>query len=258
MKSLENITLTRVYSATTPMHRQGARQHVERRQSYAVSFSFGGRIEYRHGDDVIISDEGSVIIHPMGARYDLRCTREGSFGVINFFTAHFFTEKFIKIELDTAPVQRRFEEIKNALSVGGSHHRVMALTYEMLEYICRFREEGSEILRSAKRAFAANFQRADFSVSELADLVHVSESYLRRVFVEELGLPPKKVLVDMRIANAKQLLSEASLPISRVAEASGFSGVYHFSRAFRMEVGCSPSEYRKHSKERERLVGWQM
>ncbi len=258
MKSLENLTLTRVYSAVTLEHRTGLRRHVERRNSYAISFSFGGRIEYRHGDDVIISDEGSVIIHPMGACYDFRCTRAGAFGVLNFFTTHFFTEKFIKVELDTAPVRKRFAEIKAALSTGGSHHLVMALTYEMLEYICRFREEGSEILRSAKRALLDGFTRADFSISELAASVHVSESYLRRVFADELGISPKKALMAARISHAKQLLSEGNLPIARVGEACGFSGVYHFSRAFRSETGQAPSEFRRLSKESARLVGWQM
>ena len=258
MKSLENLTLTRVYSAVTPEHRAGLRRHVERRNSYAISFSFGGRIEYKHGDDVIISDEGSVIIHPMGACYDFRCTRAGAFGVLNFFTSHFFTEKFIKIELDTALVQRRFAEIKAALSTGASRHLVMALTYEILEYICRSREEGSEILRSALREIRANFSRADFTVSKLAASVHVSESYLRRVFVDELGFSPKKALVDMRISHAKRLLSEGNLSVARVAEASGFSGVYHFSRAFRLETGQTPSEFRRLSKERARFTGWQM
>ncbi len=258
MKSLENLTITRVYNAITPEHKTGACRHVERRNSYAISFSFGGRIEYKHGSDVIISDEGSVIIHPMGESYDFRCTRAGAFGVINFFTTHFFTKKFIKIELDTALVKRRFAEVKTALSTGASHHFVMALTYEILEYICRFREEGGEILRSAKRVLLEGFARADFTVSELAASVHVSESYLRRVFIDELGISPKKELINMRISHAKRLLSEGNLPVARVAEASGFSGVYHFSRAFRSETGQAPSEFRRLSKERARLVGWQM
>jgi AraC-like DNA-binding protein len=38
------------------------------------------------------------------------------------------------------------------------------------------------------------------------------------------------------------------MPINEVADAVGFSSLYYFSRAFKKEIGVSPSEYREKSK----------
>ena len=52
-------------------------------------------------------------------------------------------------------------------------------------------------------------------------------------------------LINIRIKNAKQLLVDTSLPLSEIAEKTGFENGYYFSTAFKKEVGLSPSEYRK-------------
>ena len=48
---------------------------------------------------------------------------------------------------------------------------------------------------------------------------------------------------------AAQLLREGNVKISAVAQACGFSGVYHFCRAFRTRCGMTPSEYMLRNKE---------
>jgi AraC-like DNA-binding protein len=53
------------------------------------------------------------------------------------------------------------------------------------------------------------------------------------------------VLTELRLNHAKRLLRETSLPIAEVAAASGYSEVSYFGRRFRIEVGCTPSEYRR-------------
>lgn len=250
MKTLDNITLTRVHSAIIPVHKTGARHHIERRASYAVSFSLGGRIT--------VSDTESVVIHPMGESYDFLCTEGGAFAVINFYTSHFFTNEFIRVQMKCDALRTRFSEIREALLRGGAHHRVMRLTYEILEMICEATESGGTLVRSALREMRASFSDAGFGVGALAASLYVSESYLRRIFAEEVGMPPKKYLISMRISHAKQLLRDGGESIGRVAEKSGFSGVYHFCRAFREEVGQTPTQYRAECRRMALLGGFQM
>ena len=49
----------------------------------------------------------------------------------------------------------------------------------------------------------------------------------------------------MRLERSRQVLATTDVPIYAVAESVGFVNPFHFSRAFKEEVGMSPSHYRK-------------
>ena len=49
--------------------------------------------------------------------------------------------------------------------------------------------------------------------------------------------------MDLRIKVARQMLGGSYASVTEVAEQCGFSGVYHFCRAFRAATGMTPTEY---------------
>ena len=85
----------------------------------------------------------------------------------------------------------------------------------------------------------------EFSVDVLAGRLGISERHLRRLFQEELGASPLAVCQTRRILLAKQLLSETSLSISDVAQASGFGSIRRFNDVIRQIYQCMPSELRR-------------
>lgn len=72
----------------------------------------------------------------------------------------------------------------------------------------------------------------------------VSRSCLYRAFQAEFRCSPSDYLTRFRIQRACQLLCHSTLSVSAVAVSAGFADPFYFSRAFRREVGCSPSAYR--------------
>jgi len=52
-------------------------------------------------------------------------------------------------------------------------------------------------------------------------------------------------LLRLRIDRVKQLLGETDLPMTRVAQLTGFRHVEYMSAAFKRRVGLSPREYRR-------------
>ncbi|MEJ5979179.1 AraC family transcriptional regulator [Novosphingobium sp. PS1R-30] len=82
------------------------------------------------------------------------------------------------------------------------------------------------------------------SLTELAELAGITESHLCRVFKEAMGTTVHAYLLKARLDRARQLLSRAELPMSHVAELSGFSGASQLARAFRQHLGETPSHYR--------------
>lgn len=83
------------------------------------------------------------------------------------------------------------------------------------------------------------------SVSELCNILGVSQPYLYKVFKESLNVSPKEYISACKVSEAKRLLSESSLSVSEVASAVGFFDALAFSRFFSKKTGLSPSAFRK-------------
>ena len=82
------------------------------------------------------------------------------------------------------------------------------------------------------------------SLDALAKMANVSPSTLNRSFKAGVGVSPVSYLVKLRMRLARQLLTQSDASVSEIAEQCGYANVYYFSRAFKKECGCSPSEYR--------------
>lgn len=113
-------------------------------------------------------------------------------------------------------------------------------TYSALEYNDNFyvSQATSYILSNSNR---------DISVAYIADYLHISRSYLFTLFKKHLNTSPQRFLAMARIRNACELLSNTDLPVARIAGSCGYQNPFAFSRAFKKEIGTTPSEYRKNN-----------
>ncbi len=68
---------------------------------------------------------------------------------------------------------------------------------------------------------------------------------LERLFRQSTGTTIRQYVISLRLAEAKRLLSETSMPISDIAKTVGFGNYSYFSDYFRNNVGMSPAEFRK-------------
>ena len=83
------------------------------------------------------------------------------------------------------------------------------------------------------------------TVMDMSRLVALERSYFCRTFKSAVGISPKDYLTKFRLDKARQLLTETSIPIGKVAEAVGFQSFSSFSRLFTAQYQQSPSQYRK-------------
>jgi AraC family transcriptional regulator len=82
------------------------------------------------------------------------------------------------------------------------------------------------------------------SVSSLAALAEVSQAHFCRIFRSAMGVPPHRYVLATRLDLARKLLTQSSLPISRIAEESGFSSQSHLTACFRAAHSTTPAQYR--------------
>lgn len=88
-----------------------------------------------------------------------------------------------------------------------------------------------------------HFSDPDFQVATLAELLHLSRSYMVRKIKKATGMTPGEAIKTYRMEKAAMLLKENSGNISEVAYAVGFNSLSYFSHAFKEHFGKSPSEF---------------
>lgn len=82
--------------------------------------------------------------------------------------------------------------------------------------------------------------RAEYCPVALADLVGVTDRHLRRFFTENFESTPRKYLDDLRLRQAREVLSRG-VCVRCAALTFGYRQASHFSRAFKEAFGVAPS-----------------
>lgn len=65
------------------------------------------------------------------------------------------------------------------------------------------------------------------------------------LFKKATGMTMTQYLRHLRIQKAKQMFQQTRLPAKEVAQRVGFTDYFHFSRIFKKEVGCSPTQFQR-------------
>lgn len=126
----------------------------------------------------------------------------------------------------------------------------MSILYSVYAEVVRARGEAyipSQRLKQLDRALkyiSENFANEELTVEEVAYTTDMSESHFRRLFKSAYHMSPVKYINQMRISRAKEMIRYSTASFSQIALETGFANVYYFSRMFKKEVGCTPSEYR--------------
>src|SRR5947208_651982 len=138
----------------------------------------------------------------------------------------------------------------------GYEVRLRTLLMEMLVHLVRWEAAaGKKVGQSSSTASwrhiesALHFLRERFAedvyARDLATAAGVSESRLKTLFHDVLGMPWSRYLQGYRIHRAAALLSEPGHTILEAAMAVGFESLSHFNATFRSVMGVSPSLYAK-------------
>ena len=88
-----------------------------------------------------------------------------------------------------------------------------------------------------------NYQNKDLSLSHIAEIFHLSNSHVSRIFKEYAPCKLMNYIIKTRIDKAKELLIHTNYKINRIAEETGYSHT-SFLRIFKQYTGQTPSEFR--------------
>ena len=108
--------------------------------------------------------------------------------------------------------------------------------------------DGDDTEKSAmivKKIFELVKENKAITREELASQVFLSPDYMAKVFKKETGKRISDYLSEVRLQEAKCLLTDTTRSISDIASSLSYSNFSGFSRMFKSETGLSPAEYRK-------------
>ncbi|MBQ7370469.1 MAG: helix-turn-helix transcriptional regulator [Blautia sp.] len=90
-----------------------------------------------------------------------------------------------------------------------------------------------------------NHYAEELKIGVLADICHMSESNFRKIFVENMNMPPLEYINRRRILQACSLLKHGNLMVEDIALKTGFTTISTFNRNFKRLCGVSPIQWRK-------------
>lgn len=135
-----------------------------------------------------------------------------------------------------------------------SRRRIYLLAEQLLLLLSRsLKQKTTGGLSARKQELFSEFQKVrsrvreepnhPWSVGEMARMAHLSKSRFGPLYREFFGVSAGEDLIRVRLERAKWLLIHTTQGIGPIAEQSGFTNVYHFSRMFHQRVGCPPRHY---------------
>lgn len=155
-----------------------------------------------------------------------------------------------------------FEYAREALKQGVFDYLLKPVTPEDLESTlgrvrlqlqkyCELQEDHTLVGRDAEEIveYTVLYMREHYmdeiDIGAYSASMGFTSAYLTKIFNKYKGDTPLKFLTDLRIQEAKQLLTNTSLPVREVGDRVGYPDQFHFSKTFRKLTGMNPTAYRK-------------
>lgn len=107
-----------------------------------------------------------------------------------------------------------------------------------------FRQVGDARLQRAIVLIESRKGR-DISPEQVASATGLSPRQLTRLFQDNIGMTPKHFILETRLRYARFLLENGLLPITAIAQETGFSDSAHLATSFRKKYGIPPRDVRR-------------
>ncbi len=217
------------------------------------------RYTLKDGSTFTASD-GDTVYAPMGSEYIIDSFEPeeptGCTVGVNFFAFDECGEQFvlsdkpIKLNADDRgqyyPLFLKMSRTSEANVV--CYAKLKSAMYEIFSQFCssRLKRANSKFDMIAKGImYMEEDPEQKLSITEVAKMCNVSESYFRKLFREYSSYSPTEYRINGKIEKAKQYLVFDGLTVSEVSQKLDFSDVSYFSKLFSKKCGMSPAEYKE-------------
>lgn len=226
------------------------------RPDYGIMLVVNGQIDFVSSQKFTLSAmTGDIVFLPKNSYYEARFRID--LGDIDNYLINFESD----MDLDCAvPVllaeNASFECIDLFREFVDKFHNAESMNlhskglfYLLLDSISNQKESSKavsdKILNKAINLLRNNF---DFSISQIAHECSVSESGLRKIFNDKIGISPSQFRLKEKFNKAKYLLESTNLSVSEISDKLNFYDSAYFCKLFRQHTHLTPKQYRQNKK----------
>ena len=112
-------------------------------------------------------------------------------------------------------------------------------------HVVSIENKEDSFVQKVEQIILNRLEEEDFSILDLARLLHLSRSQVHRKIKALTGMSTAIYIRHIRLQKAKELLSSSELGIAEIAYQVGFKTPVYFSQKFKETFGQSPSATRK-------------
>ena len=161
-------------------------------------------------------------------------------------------ERPFVIRRDSRTAYERFREMHRilqdgALSREAAFDRIALILHALMQFIrtesASAVSEPAGLAASVRDYIDRNLCRS-LPLEEIAGKYYVSKNHLIRTFREAYGITPKQYQLKCRADMAEALMDNTGMTLEEIGNRLGFSGLQHFSAAYRNQRGFSPQKYK--------------
>lgn len=138
-----------------------------------------------------------------------------------------------------------FDQLKENQTSRELHDWFIGALFPLVQEIgSEIRSKSSRLIVQRVCGYITSHPHCTPTLTECAEIVEVSPSYLSRLFKKETGTSFIEYLMNFKVQQAKQLLKDTDYTINEIAERVGYSE-RNLNRAFQRFVNMSPNQFRK-------------
>ena len=216
-----------------------------------------GKAVYNFGEYTITVKEGDLFFIPIGCSYDMEVLSDMCGIVYVNFLFDLPEGVSLKCEAVVPPYGKNIEySIRKIITTWRikpptMHADCLSILYAVYSDFLKastpafLHSQKHQRMEKAREYIDAHITSTDLSVQSVANAFKMSESHFRYSFKAMHNMSPTQYIQQKRICLAKALLRDTNDSLTHIAESIGYSSIYYFSEAFKKEIKCSPSEYRK-------------
>lgn len=138
--------------------------------------------------------------------------------------------------------------LSSRLLMTGDPNVLLRAIDQFIERISMLKSEQSDdrrIIGKVKETIRREFGNPDFSLEQAAHSVHLNPTYLSELFKETTGSRFIDYLTDIRLEEARRLLTETDMKMYEVCLSVGYTSSKYFSTLFRKKFEVTPTMYRE-------------